>query len=528
MKNKNLVISLASLLLSFTIMAGTIATIVAGDSGEPFSILAQESSSTPRAASTLPPENPPPTIPTPNSVEPSPTVSALLPESGCAAAPIQFELLVNIRQEPGIASEIIGLMDFRWYPQDPSKLPMVADDGDGDDLDGNLWFAVKMLNGETGWVARRVVQTSNPDCFVKMLPLCPEDILTLTPAQQLKYDIVYFDEDCRLVEVMQNSLVVPIPADTFALFVEQSKSDASQTSLVFISANRLEAFSYSLSIEGPIHYPSLSPDGRLVAFLQNTKNGWILNSITLPTSEDGEIQEQPLLFSQADLLIVPGQIAWSPDSTMLLITMRDADRLNNVYWVDTVEETTPARRSAGLFIANASQPAYSPSMHPEDENDGLIAVVRSGRILITRLKPTLLRDLDLTDEQIEEWQIVIEDSLRSLPETPSCASQRQPAFNYSDEYSLYFVCERGGVGAALYMYQQGEPQQLDLPLVISPIQNIAPLRGWYIAFDDGEEIYTAQIEPDTSNVIETISLNLSSPQRNVLYMSWLSILEPLD
>lgn len=743
MKNKNPLISLALLLLTLLIVVGTAATLVATDGSEQVRMAMLEVSSTPRGPNiitTEPPNNPPSSTPIPGDPPELPThtlVPSLPPEAGCAAAPSQFGNAVNIRQEPGVTSEIIGSMDFRWYPQDISKPPAVADDGNGDDADGNLWFAVKMPNGETGWVARRVVQTSQHDCFGNgVLVTCRADIQALAPDQLPDHDIVFFGENCELIDKMlytdsetdglQNTLSgsrnlcpagavnsvylgaramvrrdvtatavpickpditiskssnvaeispggsvvytihysnngngkatnvvisdalpaggvpdcgstpcdlnstafewnigdlkagesgslsysvqfpnvepgslitnsasisfgdslgsrlppqfasvtvrviegtvtppppqptssdpsaptatptptptpteppqppppIPIPTDVFALFVEQSKSDASQTTLVFIGPDRYVAFTYPLSIEGPIHYPALSPDGRRLAFLQNTKDGWMLNSLTLPTSEGGEVQkaeikEQPLLLSQEGLSIVPGQIAWSPDSTMLLITMRDDNRLDNVYWVDAVEKTSPAQRATGLFIANASQPAYSPSMHPEVENDGLIAVVRSGRIFITRQKPTLLREPGLTIEQVEERQIVIEDSLRPMPETPSCASQSQPAFNYTDEYPLYFVCERGGAGAALYLYTEGEPQQLDLSLEISPIQNLGPLRGWYITFDDGEEIYMVQIEPDTTNVLETISLDLSSQRRNALYMNWLSIAEPL-
>jgi uncharacterized repeat protein (TIGR01451 family) len=327
---------------------------------------------------------------------------------------------------------------------------------------------------------------------------------------------------------------IPLPTDTFALFVEQSSSDASQTKFVFIGEDNYVAFSYPLLIEGPLAYPALSPDGRTLVYLQDTPDsGWMLNALTLPAASDIEtqrqqIQERSLLQAPEGFTILPSQIAWSPDGSMLLITMRDeVNDVDNVYWVDanTAVQISPRRREHGLFVANASQPAYSPLMHPEEENDGLIAVVRDGRIHITRQKPSLLREVGLTDEQVLERLAAIESSLRTVPTTSECARQSQPAFAISDEYPLFFVCERG-TNAALYLYQYGEPQQLDLPTDINPIQHLAPLRGWYITFDDGEEIYLVEIESDSTDVIATTSLDLASERRNALFMTWLSVAEP--
>lgn len=280
------------------------------------------------------------------------------------------------------------------------------------------------------------------------------------------------------------------------------------------------------NLQGTFAYPALSPDGRSIAFLWDTEpddptKGGKVRVIFL--GENFTFADD-LTVSPHNLNAQMYQLAWMPqiDSTnnidtytLLFSASAEGERgTTNIYWVSFSRHL--GRQDYDLFAENASDPAWSP--------DGLmIAFVREGRVYFTKTMPSSLKGLQGTE---------LENSLSpvemSVVNQSDCDRMSEPAFGSSDEYPLFYVCTKNAVDT-LHIYaklvqsdgvKRDVSQRLDFEgLQGRNLNHPAPLVGWYLTFDDGEKLYLAEIEPDSTGVIKTITL-LVDENMNIQSVSW--------
>ncbi|MBZ0281667.1 MAG: DUF11 domain-containing protein [Anaerolineae bacterium] len=314
----------------------------------------------------------------------------------------------------------------------------------------------------------------------------------------------------------------PLPANTVGVFVEQDQNDPDNSRMRIIRAEENLIEELQPEVPGQIAYPSFSPDGLTIAFLQKVDGQWQLRSISLTGSND----ERTLLRSNDEgrktvgLWIVEQQIVWLPDGKTILLTIEDGQDQLSIYWVDV------QTFRFGLFIQNASAPAISPKnkLETDEENKILFAFQREGRIFLLK-RITGLVDLARSETlSMEELsgEVDLATEKNGVPDG-NCSSLLSPVFNDSEDFPLYFVCDQGS-GQKLMLYYRGRtPEVIDVRIddgSVTTFNRPAALPGWYLTFDDGNQVYLVELEKNTSTVVDTIPLGLGSSSWDVIYMNW--------
>lgn len=291
-------------------------------------------------------------------------------------------------------------------------------------------------------------------------------------------------EAATRIPTLADSPLISLPSvsDSFvAVFQATSgEGDAELVNIYLVEGEAIAALFDTPQADSQ-YFPSISPDGKLVAFMTESEAGGL--ALRVLRLESG--LSLTLLQSTTELSLELSPPTWSPDGTTLLFVGRGSDGSSAIYSLDV---TTPANLPApNLLLSNGRAATFSPDgrylAFETIEADGTtrIHVASVGNIANTR----------------------------PVAQQPAGSSCYNPVFG-ADSLSLYFVCRDAAGTKGLYKYDLNGINQVNVGLteVDNPITG--PGDG-FLAFDDGQVIYYGF--DDGRSVVPLIQLEGQSASR---------------
>lgn len=496
------------------------------------------------------------------TITPQPTATPNLPPppTECSVAPKQFNQLINVRKEPSTSADILGSLDPAWYQLVLGIAPTEAD--------GETWYKIELKDGRQGWVASRLVISNRDDCFAPPAPSCDSVISSIAeetlpiyltdcslqataisnedPSDFIPTFVPTLNPNCSLNVIEQiNQVAAEVQAVSDINLLKAKESceptrpiegalgvflagspDGTQTTLFVIrSDEKVEAVSVD-TVPGEISYPAISPDGKKIAYINNTSSDSSLVIITL----DGTSAPIVPLQSSPERSIASYPLTWSLDGKLVLTTVLENGQ-QKVYWVEA--DPQQFNRQVGPFVLDAHSSNYSLK-----EDDHRIVVIVGQTLRTTTSRPEVLRAISAVDELTKEL-LSIFNSLIEVPTDTSCSAISRPAFGYSNEVPVFYVCQTGeNYGLRVYINES-----IDQTIPLEPAPNISQfaqqdqylvydvLPGWFITYSDGEKVYLASIQEPQQNapsiVNQQIELELLTGAElqawhnwKILYLDW--------
>jgi Tol biopolymer transport system component len=270
--------------------------------------------------------------------------------------------------------------------------------------------------------------------------------------------------------------------DTFVAVFQAStgEGDAQLVNIYLVEGEALEALFETPQADSQ-YFPSISPDGELVAFMTESEGGGL--ALRVLRLESG--LSLTLVESSTELSLELSPPTWSPDGTELLFVGRGPDGASAVY---SLTVTNPTRLPAPqLLLQNGRAATFSPDGKfvgfERTEADGSVRVYVASVGNLTSTRP--------------------------VAQQPTGFSCFNPVFG-PDSLSLYFVCRDVAGAQSLYKYDLNGINQVNVGLTTVDNPITGPGDG-FLAFDDGQVIYYGF--DDGRNVTPLIRLENQSASR---------------